>query len=278
MGVFAFNSRQKRASSRVKISLVTPKTLRFCPGCQQRRLQMNAAPCALCGRENLVKAPKPREKMHISAKMLRALLRPLGWMAQVWTLLFCGFVVWSMALHNITEFMGGNTLGILFSGLIVAAIWTLRLATRGLVWLFAPTTRATKRPGARSFGFLPLCLAVLALLNAFDLPLRAAFWLSKPGLESLAFQALSPGFQFVEPQAGLYRVSSVTQGNGRKTSLRFQVTDDDFFNGGTRAGFARCPQGCAAASFPPLYAKSFPSRYLQLSRDWFWWEESGSDE
>lgn len=254
---------------------------RFCPGCAQRRLQMNAAPCEMCGRVSLVEAPKARDTTALPAKILSALLRPLGRVAHAWTLGFCAFMVWSMALHGITEFMGANTLGILFTGLIVMAIWTIRLGTRALVWGFAPATRAVKRPGARTFLFLPACLSVLALLNAFDLPLRTAFWLSKPGLERgiLALKPDSKGeaSSRFRPglRVGLYRMQALEV---RKQNARLEVTDDDFLWSGTKAGFAKCPGGCQNAGFPSIYARGEGAKYIPLAGDWFWWQEYGSND
>ncbi len=257
-----------------------PQTPRFCPGCTQRKLQMNANPCEFCGRVNAVTAPKPREKMHLSAKILRALLRPLGRFFHFFTALFCVFALWSMALHGITPFFGIVMNGLLLSGLMVFGTYALRLATRAAVYLFAPATRNVKRPGGRSFLVLPVCLAVLWSLNRFDVPLRAGFWLSRAGLERMVAVHLpgtpAPRSVRLVPtlRAGNYRARQI---DVSRRAARIEVTDNAFL-GGTKAGFARCPQGCGAAKFPETWADwNRPPTYQKLAGDWFWWEQEGSD-
>ncbi len=131
---------------------------RFCPGCATRHLEMDEAPCALCGRVNLVTAPRPREKMHVLARMVRALLRPLGWPTHALTFAACGFALWAMALHWILPFMGFVEAGFLGLWLLAGTIWTLRLfnARRNLALSTRDANdKATRR--ARVFGAAALC-------------------------------------------------------------------------------------------------------------------------
>ncbi len=58
---------------------------------------------------------------------------------------------------------------------------------------------------------------------------------------------------------------------------RLEVTNNVFLDG-TKAGFAKCPQGCLAAKFPPAFADwNKNPTYTRLSQDWYWWEQVGSD-
>ena len=242
----------------------------LCPGCTARILEMNPAPCAICGRENPITASSSRAKMHPIARQMRVLLAPLGRGFHILTALFCFFVLWAMVLHGITPLFETIVLG-----LAVFSIWSIRLATRAAVYLFAPATRQTPRPGLKSFLVLPVCLAVLALLNRFDVPLRAGFWLHRSALQEVAQSAFQArGVQTTPTRAGLFRVEQIDlTGN----SARIEVTSKEFFSG-TKAGFALCPQGCATAKFPSAWMDwSHPTSYKKLSEDWYWWEESGSN-
>ncbi len=245
---------------------------RLCPGCATRRLQMDDAPCGLCGRVNRVLAPRPRETMHPLAQMVRSLLRPLGWPAHAITLVACGFAIWAMALHWILPFASFLFCGVLLSWLLAGAIWAIRLAARGAVWLFQPATRTVSRPGGRGFLVLPLCVAALAFLNWFDLPLRVAFRLSQPALERMARAApgAPPAFPPRVRRAGLYHAHWA--GFGGKRAV-IQVTDSMFIFSGTLAGFAYCPQGwdAAAAVFVPKFQREDVAK-TRLSKDWYWWE------
>lgn len=253
---------------------------RFCPGCALRKLQMNAAPCPFCGRENPVTAPKPREKMHPTARMLRDLLKPLGVWTHGWTLVFCGFSVWAMTLGGVVPFLGWGQIGLLLTGAVAMGVWAIRLATRVLVWIFAPATRQIPRGGGRSFLFLPACLAILALLNTFDVPLRLAFWASRPGLER-AILTLKPSPKGVASsgfrpprRAGFYGMQRLER---RQQAASIEVTDNAFL-GGVKAGFAVCPQGCAKVNFSPAWADwNAAPTYRRISGAWYWWEQRGSD-
>ena len=125
-----------------------------CPGCTARRLEMNTAPCEICGHVNEI-TPPSREKMHPFARLMRALLAPLGRVFSLLTAIFCFFALWSMALNNIRPFFGIAELGLIFSGLLVISIWLTRLATRAAVYLFAPTTRQIPDPALKVFSFCP---------------------------------------------------------------------------------------------------------------------------
>ena len=248
----------------------------FCPGCTTRRLEMNAAPCAICGRENPVTAPQTRQKLHPIARLMHALLSPLGRLFHFLTLIFCAFALWSMALHGVTPFLGVGQLGLAFSGFLVILIWSVRLLTRAAVYCFVPATRQFPRPGLKSFLPLPICLAVLAVLNHFNVPLKAAFWPQINALEQVANLRFVPGGKTPLPKrVGIYQVDSF-QTSGK--NVRFEVTDSDFLWSGTKAGFAKCPNGCQNAEFPPVYLRSEEPEYIQLSKNWFWWEEAGSDD
>lgn len=244
---------------------------RFCPGCVQRKLQMNAAPCEICGRVNEVTPPRPRDSMNPLARMVRALLRPLGRFVHALTFIFCGFALWAMALHWILPFFGIVQNGLLLSGLMLGVIWTIRFATRASVWLFAPATRQVKRPGGRGFLVLPACLAALWALNRFDVPLRAAFIVSRSDLEDASRTALRPPRIpiFVPQRFGLYKAKEIEVD---KQNVRFRVTDNSFMSG-TWAGFAKCPSGCAGNLSPISSENSGKPSYTHIAGDWYWWEQ-----
>jgi hypothetical protein len=138
------------------------------------------------------------------------------------------------------------------------------------VWFFAP---ATPRSSFRSFVMLPLCVLVLALLHPLAIPLRIGFLLSQPALEALgrAAPATPPLGAQAPRSAGLYRAKRV---DASAQSVRIEVAKMI----GTRAGFAKCPQGCIAAKFPPAFAaNSQVATYKPLANDWYWWQQDGSD-
>lgn len=248
----------------------------LCPGCTARILEMNPAPCAICGRENPITASSSRAKMHPIARLMRVLLAPLGRGFHILTAVFCFFLFWSMTLHGVTPFFGIVELGLIFSGLLVISIWMTRLVTRAAVYLFAPATRQTPRPGAKSFLVLPVGLAVLEVSNHFYLPLRVVFWPQRGMLEQVVNSAFTPGGIFPPPPigAGIYQVKDI-EISGR--NVRFEVTEDIFISG-TKAGFAKCPDGCQNARFPQVWGDwSSPTKYKHLSNDWYWWEARGSN-
>lgn len=261
---------------------VNPK--RLCPGCAARQLAMNAEPCAICGRVNLVTAPRPREKMNAFARFVRWMLRPLGWFTQTLTLVVFVGTIWTLALHGIVPF--SSFLALHFFILFLALTWTTRLLARGIVGVFSRDfePRGFRRPGARTFWPFAFCVLLAALLGVYDVPLRVAFRLSQLALEREARGVLSaPMFstgrgwkRFVAPgRAGLYRVKRI---DAKGVNVRFQVTDNTFIFSGTKAGFARCPQGCAGVDFPPLFIeRNSAPQTIWLSDNWVWWEQSGSD-
>lgn len=248
----------------------------LCPGCAQRKLQMNTAPCEICGRVSEITPPRPREKTHLFARILRASLRPPGHFDHFLLAIFAVFTLWSMAIHHILPFLGLVMSGIALLGLLLFSLWTIRLLTRGAAWIFAPATRQMKRGGADRFLILPASLALLWALNQCDAPLRVAFWLSRPALERDVTITQTITFLFVPHRAGLYRVENA-ESNG--PNVRFQIINNDFLWSGTSGGFARCPGGCSAAKLPSAYLRSFGApQYFPLSNGWYWWQESGSDD
>lgn len=231
---------------------------------------MNVAPCEICGHVHEVTPPRPRDSMNPFARMVRALLRPLGRFVHALTFTFCGFALRAMTLGWIMPFFGVVQNGLLLSGLLLCAIWTIRLATRTLVWVFAPATRQTKRPGGRGFLVLPMCLVALWVLNRFDAPLRVAFALSRASLEQVAASPLGGYTMGALPstRGGLYRV---TRAERAGQSVRIEVTNNEFLSG-TRAGFAKCPNGCPGHLSPIPWGNSRPS-YTRIAGDWYWWQQ-----
>ena len=240
-----------------------PQIPRLCPGCARRKLQMSAAPCEMCGRVNVVEAPNRAREIHPLARLMRALLAPLGWFTHVLTLIFCVFALWAMTLHWVFDVSAERWI---LSGLLAFSIWAIRLATRGAVYVLAPATRQTQRPGGCGFWVLPISATVLAVLNHSHAPLRLAFWVSRPALERAALNSTvaTPSFH----RAGLYRIVSVEK---PWKGIRFIVTKRRNF-GGVAGGFVYCPQGCTISDPNSDYAPAAPF-YIPLAKDWFWWQQ-----
>ena len=247
---------------------------RFCPGCTARKLEMNAAPCAMCGRVNLASPSVRARKMHLLARLMRALLATLGWFTHLSTLVFCVFALWAMTVHWVFAPSSVAARCGALAGLLAASIWMSKLATRGAVYVFAPTPRRSLRPGRQWFWVLPICATNLVVLNHSDIPLRLAFWVNRPALERVALQTLSGTTTPV--RGGFYRIqqSYYKYGDANQHPVRLQVTRKRTF-GGLAAGFAFCPQGCTNSD-PNGSDTPGAIFYIPLAKHWCWWEQDTS--
>ena len=257
-----------------KLKSVVMPFNQLCPGCAARRLEMSAAPCAVCGRVNAVEAPIRARKPHFSARLLRWLLLPMGRWWHGFLALALLLALRQMSVNWVLPFFSWFSLfaGLLWFFLII--LWSIKLLTRVIIWLVQRGEKK-RRPGWKSFATLPVCVLLILALDFTKLPLRVAFWLSRPSLDRVRQQLPSRRLLNLQRRAGLY---TVRQLHKSRDATRLEVTDNILFSG-IKAGFAFCPDGCGTVNFPSSFIdmSSGKPNYTALSHNWYWWQQEGSD-
>lgn len=206
-----------------------------------------------------------REKRHWVIRFVCWLLQPPGWPTHV--LSGAATLAWLWAATARTCGIV-ETLLIALAWFIVGCIWIGRLLVRFVIAAFYRRPGWAYRTGWRSWLPAPLLAASAFLLITYDVPLRTAFWLSRPAMERLARQVLAtpkPGPP-VPRQIGLYRAESIEP---MPAGVRIVVRRSGFLFGEQAFGYAYCPKTPPADGSDHSMGMSTETHYSRLSGPWF---------
>lgn len=145
---------------------------------------------------------------------------------------------------------------ILFGGLLLAGIWTIRL----VIWIFAFAFRAARwNPRRACIAVAPAIIALVSiLLLGYDVPLKLDLLWNKSKLDALAARVISQpeGTWFPNCKIGRYELINIRKEAG---SFVCEVRDDGFDSWGF------------AYVVPPMP----PTGYLftRLWGNWYYWKD-----
>jgi hypothetical protein len=234
---------------------------RFCPGCIGRRLQASTEPCALCGKQWV----RPRNLEHFWTRLTRWLLRPLGWFTHAVTIAVALGFLWTSTTHSTDDF--GFLFYIIWPCLFLAVTWPGRALVRFIVAAFF-RRGGWAYPGWRNWLVAPVAILLVTFLTRHDLPMRAAFFVSRPAMTRLAQRTLKlpPKAKLpTEVRVGRYRATNIRRLHG---GVRFTVANNGFIDA-NYFGFAYFPK-----SKPVSEGNDWQgTHYKYLSGNWYSFRE-----
>jgi hypothetical protein len=196
--------------------------------------------------------------------ILRWLLKPLGWPTHSLSVIATLGSLWA-ATTLWADFGFSLCIIALWSG--IALIWMGRIAIRCIVALCSRRLKAQCGTGWKNWLVAPLLLGCVWLLSVVEIPLTAAFSMSRPAMDHVARQALAaPDSRQPDQWAGLYKARSIAVVKGR---VEFVVVYSGFM-AQENFGFAYSPHYT-----PPDRGNGASSdSYRRLSDGWYLWQHS----
>jgi hypothetical protein len=232
--------------------------LGLCLDCNYPLRGLTAPRCPECGLEF---DPANSDTMNMGAPLTRKaqwVLGPMRWPTIAITLVAAALVLWVTRLPR-------NWLDVSRAGLVV-------LVLMGIVWLAWPMARtfvARKynwpkerlTRGAKPRYIVGALLLIEAFAIARGLPLKAAFWMSKPQMDALAADVIArPKSSPQDQWLGAYKATEVQPIIGGGARFTVEVSADGF-----RTGFMYLPSANPKA-------KSRGKQYLGDGW-WIWWKD-----
>lgn len=230
-----------------------------------RRLQASTAPCSLCGTQWVRDANPER----IATRLTRWLLRPLGWFTHMVTIAVALSFLWAATTHGTSDLI--FIVVVFWLCLFIIVTWLGRALARFIVaaffrrggWAYA---------GWRSWLVAPVAALLVTFLTRHDVPMRVAFFVSRPAMTRLVQRTLNLPPKAKMPtdvRVGRYRATGIERLHG---GVRFKVANNGFMDG-DYFGFAYFPKRNPPA--PTSAVHPYPNTaYTPLNGNWYTFRET----
>lgn len=238
------------------MNTVPNEQLALCIDCNYRLNNLHSNRCPECGRPFDLTDEKTINVGRSLTAYDRWLARPIGWPMFVYVGALCGGFAFLALNPSIYYMLGYLVLGALHL-FAVSAPLVIRRVIRSRIPLAQP--KARDRIVIRQIAVV---VALTYVAVAFQVPIRVAFLIARPGLNQVVdvFNKRPDNAVLPPTRLGIYVLS--TGGYGDDGVYFFHILNQPLTGG----GFAYCPHGNLGA-----YYNSGADGYL--GGGWYWWTD-----
>jgi hypothetical protein len=235
--------------------------LGLCLDCNYPLWGLPTPRCPECGREFDPLDPKSMNMGRSLTAFARWAMGPLRWPVNLLSWAAMGYALWMARLPG-AQLRNSSSLIILFA--------------LGLFWLTWPMVRVSI---ARKYGWphsllmrgqrqrvtVGIALLLASMAVWYDLPLKAALYISRPAMDHMATELLASGNPYTDDQwLGVYKATRIKVSLGRTVRITCEESNRAY-----RSGFIYLP------NVDPKRTTWTGKNYHHVSGPWWAWREEG---